>query len=206
MRRRAGPRSARTEVPLGIDVISVTAFATLLSTSFGGARPAVRAVAELAPSPELCAAGPAYYAITLATTRNVPGTGLARGTAEVALPRESPFSIGVASDGSYMYRLSVSLEGTGRLGPGVLVAWVTRPDLSEVRRLGALGDGMFAEGMVDWNQFLVVISLEPSDDALAPRWSGPVAFRGMSRSGGMHTMVGHGALEQENCAAWGYGG
>jgi len=27
----------------------------------------------------------------------------------------------------------------------------------------------------------------------------------MSRSGMMHTMVGHGALVQENCAAYGYG-
>jgi len=35
-------------------------------------------------------------------------------------------------------------------------------------------------------------------------WTGPVVMRGMSRSGLMHTMAGHGAFEQENCAAYGY--
>lgn len=35
-------------------------------------------------------------------------------------------------------------------------------------------------------------------------WSGPVVLRGMSRSGMMHTMAGHGPFEQENCAAYGY--
>ena len=43
------------------------------------------------------------------------------------------------------------------------------------------------------------------DDPGAERWSGPIVFRGMSRSGMMHTMVGHGALQKENCAAYGYG-
>ena len=52
---------------------------------------------------------------------------------------------------------------------------------------------------------IVVITLEAADDPAATRWSGPIVFRGMSRSGMMHTMVGHGALQQENCAAYGYG-
>ena len=53
-------------------------------------------------------------------------------------------------------------------------------------------------------EILVVITLEAGDDPSAQRWSGPIAFRGMSRSGLMHTMAGHGALQQENCAAYGY--
>jgi hypothetical protein len=35
-------------------------------------------------------------------------------------------------------------------------------------------------------------------------WTGPIVFRGMSRSGMMHTMVGHGALQMENCSSYGY--
>ncbi|MGD2070011.1 MAG: hypothetical protein PVI57_15165, partial [Gemmatimonadota bacterium] len=60
-------------------------------------------------------------------------------------------------------------------------------------------------GRVEWNKFLVVITLETVDDPSADAWSGPIALRGMSRSGKMHTMAGHGPFQQENCAAFGYG-
>ena len=72
--------------------------------------------------------------------------------------------------------------------------------------MGALDENLRADGRVTWNKFIVVVTLEPEDDPAAEMWSGPVVFRGMSRSGMMHTMVGHGALQQENCAAYGYGG
>ena len=150
--------------------------------------------------------GPPYYAIDLVPTRNVPGTGLARGTAEVSVPTGSPFAIGVSGDGSYVYDVRVSLERVSAPRAGRLVAWVADPDLREVEMLGALDTGLRVQGRVSWNQFIVVVTLEPTDDPLAARWSGPVALRGMSRSGRMHTMVGHGAFQQENCAAWGYGG
>ena len=58
-------------------------------------------------------------------------------------------------------------------------------------------------GKVGWNKFLVVITLEADNDPEQSMWVGPIVFRGVSRSGMMHTMVGHGALEQENCAAYG---
>lgn len=180
-----------------------------LAVAFGVPASGAPAAVSSGPAPGIaCAAsaGPPYYSISLATTRNVPGTGLARGTAEVALPAASPFPIGVSADGSYVYDVSISLVGVGRAAEGVLVAWVTSPDLSRVRRLGALTEDLGVTGRVEWNQFLVVVTLEPVDDVSADRWSGPVAFRGVSRSGRMHTMVGHGALQQENCAAWGYGG
>ena len=35
-------------------------------------------------------------------------------------------------------------------------------------------------------------------------WTGPVVSRGMSRSGLMHTMAGHGPFETEPCAVYGY--
>ena len=154
-----------------------------------------------------CAApdGPAYYAIDLFTTKNVPGTGLASGRADIAASASSPFSVALAPDGSYVYDVAVSLERMRAPREGRLVAWVTTPELDQVRRIGALDDRLQAHGSVAWNQFLVVVTWEPHDDPDATAWSGPVAFRGMSRSGMMHTMVGHGALQQENCAAWGYG-
>jgi hypothetical protein len=149
--------------------------------------------------------GPAYYAVHLFTTKNVPGTGLASGRADLAVSAASPFSVAVGPDGSYVYDLEVSLERMRAPREGVLVVWVTTSDLSEVRRVGTLDGELRARGTVAWNQFLVVVTWEAEDTPSADRWAGPVAFRGMSRSGMMHTMVGHGALQQENCAAWGYG-
>jgi hypothetical protein len=114
-----------------------------------------------------CAAGdgPAYYALELFTTKNVPGTGLATGTAEVSLASTSPFSVALAPDGSYEYQVQVSLERMRVPSSGHLVAWVTTRDVDQIRRLGALDSNLQAGGSVAWNKFLVVITLEPEDDA-----------------------------------------
>ncbi len=149
--------------------------------------------------------GPEYYAIELYTTKNLPGSGYARGTADVFVSGASPFSVAVAPDGSYRYEVDVRLERVRAPSRGHLVAWVTTPEIDRIRRLGTLDGSLRAGGTVDWNQFLVVVTWEPDDDPTAESWSGPVAFRGMSRSGMMHTMVGHGAFQEENCAAYGYG-
>jgi len=159
-----------------------------------------------APTPALAAcAGPEYYAIELFTTKNVPGTGYATGKADVSVAAESPFTVAVTADGSYRYDLHLSLDRMRAPRGGRLVAWVTTPSLDRVVRLGALDEQLSVSGAVDWNRFIVVVTLESSDDEDAPSWTGPIALRGMSRSGMMHTMVGHGALQQENCAAFGYG-
>lgn len=157
--------------------------------------------------PGLCTPdeGPAYYALELLTTRNIPGTGVARATAEVSLPSASPFSVALTTDGSYAYDVSVSLERMRAPRQGRLVAWVTTRELDHVERIGALDDSLRASGSVSWNKFIVLVTRESSDDPNQEMWAGPVVFRGMSRSGMMHTMVGHGALAQENCAAYGYG-
>jgi len=151
------------------------------------------------------AGGPEYYAIELFTTRNIPGTGNARAVTDVTVAASSPFSVQLTADGSYMYDLDVSIQRMRAPRYGELVAWVTTPDIDRVVRLGALDENFRASGSVAWNQFIIVVTLEESDDARAERWSGPIVFRGLSRSGLMHTMVGHGALQQENCAAFGYG-
>ncbi len=152
------------------------------------------------------ASGPEYYAVELVGTKNIPGMGLAVGRADVSVSASSPFSVSVTADGSYQYDIHVFLERMRPPRGGVLVAWVTTSDLDHVQRLGTLDENFRVAGTASWNKFLVVITLEAVDDPVAKRWSGPVAFRGMSRSGMMHTMAGHGPFEQENCAAYGYDG
>ncbi len=149
--------------------------------------------------------GPEYYAFELFTTRNVPGTGAARAIAELSVAGNSPFSISLGPDGSYVYDVSVSVERMRAPRNGRLVAWVTTTEIDHIERIGTLDEDLRATGKVDWNKFIVVVTLESGDDPNQTMWSGPIVFRGMSRSGMMHTMIGHGALQQENCSAYGYG-
>ena len=165
-----------------------------LLTAFGSVTPVCTVVA-----------GPAYYSFDLVTTKNIPGTGLARGLAEVSVPGASPFSVALSADGSYTYDVHISLDRMRTPRQGRLVAWVTTSEVDQIKRVGALDEHLRADGSVAWNQFLVVVTLEPYDSPESTTWTGPIVFRGMSRSGMMHTMLGHGALQQENCAAYGYG-
>jgi hypothetical protein len=167
--------------------------------------PADRAEAVVPGGSAFCASGPEYYAFDLYTTRNIPGTGLAKGRVDVQAPPTSPFIVALGPDGSYTYDLHVSLDRMKVPRDGRLVAWVTTPQVDRVQRMSAFDSNLRASGSVAWNKFIVVVTLEPGDEPAAATWSGPIVFRGMSRSGMMHTMVGHGALQQENCAAYGYG-
>ena len=146
---------------------------------------------------------PAYYAVELVTTRRIPGTGLATGTGHVTFAA-SPFGVSLAPDGSYLYDVDIELADLKRPGSGTLVAWATTTQVDQIRRLGALDDAFRTHGQVSWNKFLLVVTLEASDDPEAAEWSGPIVMRGMSRSGMMHTMAGHGPFQQENCARYGY--
>ncbi|HIF56825.1 MAG TPA: hypothetical protein EYQ39_06215 [Gemmatimonadetes bacterium] len=148
--------------------------------------------------------GAEYYTVELVTTKNIPGTGLATGRADLSVPANSPFSVAISPDGSYEYFVRVSLERMKIPTEGRLVAWVTTRELDRIERLGTLDQNLRASGKVRWNKFLVVITLEADNNPEQSIWAGPIVFRGMSRSGRMHTMVGHGALQQENCAAYGY--
>ncbi len=148
---------------------------------------------------------PAYYRIDLVTTRRVPGTSFSGGSADVTFRNESPFGIALAEDGSYHYDVRIAFDALPEPPSGVYAVWVTSTQLDRVIRVGALAPGQRAiDAAVDWNQFLVVVSLEPSAEGVGARWSGPIVMRGISRSGLMHTMAGHGPFEQENCAAYGY--
>lgn len=154
-----------------------------------------------APDPD----PPEYYAFPLVTTKNIPATGRTTGTAEVSFP-SSPYGVAVAPDGSYVLDLRLSFENLPAPPDGRYVVWLTTPQVDRVRRLGVLEPGSVFRGRSSWNKFLVVVTLEPTDDPEASTWSGPIVLRGMSRSGAMHTMAGHGPFQQERCAAYGYDG
>lgn len=144
----------------------------------------------------------AYYGIDMVPTKRVPGTGGATGLGRVTFA-ESPYGVSVTTDGSYVYDLALSFSRLKPPSNRVLTAWVTKSDLSEVVRLGVLDEDLRISGRVEWNRFLVVVSLERGDES-AKRWQGPIVLRGMSRSGMMHTMAGHGPYEREPCAKYGF--
>lgn len=146
---------------------------------------------------------PEYYKIDLVPTGRVPGTRLLMGKGAVTFA-PSPFGIAISPEGSYIYTLDISVDNLKTHPNGVYAVWASTNDLKEVKSLGVLDDQMQAKGTVEWNKFLVIITLEPSADTLGDSWTGPVVFRGLSRSGLMHTMAGHGPFQQEPCATYGY--
>jgi hypothetical protein len=157
------------------------------------------------PVPGACVVSdpPSYYAIDLVTTKKVPGARMAKGTGQVTYS-PSPFGIALTPDGQYLYDLDISVERLKPALKGVYVAWVSTPNLDQVERIGVLDENMQVQGKVGWNKFIVIVTLEPSAEDLGEIWTGPVVVRGLSRSGMMHTMAGHGPFQQEPCAVFGY--
>ena len=147
--------------------------------------------------------GPEYYQFPMVSTRRVPGTGNAAGVGEVAFA-QSPYGIALGTDGSYRYDFTVRFDRLGPARGGTYVVWTTTPELDQIALAGELTDPAGFSGQVAWNKFLVVVTLEPAFDPDATMWTGPIVIRGMSRSGMMHTMAGHGPFEEKNCAAYGY--
>ena len=147
--------------------------------------------------------GPDYYQFPMVSTKRVPGTGNASGVGELVFA-QSPFGVALGGDGSYLYDFTVRFERLKPARDGVYVVWTTTPELDQIVLAGELADPVAFSGKVAWNKFLVVVTLEPAFDPDATMWTGPIVIRGMSRSGMMHTMAGHGPFEEENCAAYGY--
>ena len=157
--------------------------------------------AEVAGDAGAC--GPEYYQFPMVSTKRVPGTGNASGVGEVAFAR-SPYGVALGEDGSYRYDFTVRFERMAPARDGTYVVWTTTPELDRIALAGELTDPAGFSGQVAWNKFLVVVTLEPAFDPDAAMWTGPIVIRGMSRSGMMHTMAGHGPFEEKNCAAYGY--
>lgn len=143
-----------------------------------------------------------YYAIEMVPTRRVPGTGAGVGVGIVTFSG-SPYGVSVSPEGTYRVDVRLVLDRIKRPKRGILTAWATKDDLSETKRLGPLDDALQASGQVDWNKFLLVVTLETSEEP-GDVWSGPIVMRGMSRSGLMHTLAGHGPYEKEPCAKYGF--
>jgi len=146
---------------------------------------------------------PEYYKFPMVSTGRVAGTGNATGTTEVRFPH-TPFGVALTTDGSYRYDFTVRFERLRLPRSGSFAVWVTTTTLDEVALVGELTDPASFSGTVEWNKFLVVVTHEPAFDPAATAWTGPIVIRGMSRSGMMHTMAGHGPFEQEKCSSFGY--
>ncbi len=146
---------------------------------------------------------PVYYQVELVTTRKVRGARLAKGVGDVTYAA-SPFGVSISKTGTYVYDINIQMSNVSLDEGRSLVAWVTTPQIDQIKALGRLDDSLNIRGQTDWNKFLLVITLEPAAGELGPKWTGPVVSRGMSRSGLMHTMAGHGPFETEACAVYGY--
>ncbi len=144
----------------------------------------------------LASTGPDPYTIRLVPTANANG---ASGAVRLRFGG-SPFGVSVSRDGRHVYEAALSATGLPPVGGAVPVAWAATPELDRVRRLGVLdGEGRLA-ARIDFNKFLVFITAEPSGDV--ERWTGPILLRGISPSGRMHTMAGHGPFAGEPCGSW----
>ncbi|MDR9418724.1 hypothetical protein [Gracilimonas sp.] len=160
--------------------------------------------AEPGPPIQCVDTGSDYYTIDLVTTKNIPGTGQATGKAVMKFS-PNPFGISITKDGSFRHQLDIQINKANKPEEGTFVAWVTTPSLDKIKMIGPLDENMEVSGTVEWNKYIVVITLEEeTPDPNTNMWSGSIAFRGLSRSGLMHTMAGHGPFAQEPCAKYGY--
>lgn len=156
---------------------------------------ATAAFDDPAPGPEPDAGGTceaAPHRVDLGSTSNAPG---ASGWMDLRFG-DAPHGVAVTDDGSYRYEVSVHVTSVppNRGGERTLVAWAATPNLDRHVNLGPVGDDGVVEGEVSWNKFLVFVSAETS--AEVETWQGPILLTGMSPSGNMHTMAGHGIYQQ----------
>lgn len=169
------------------------------SASLVGASSVAETRVDEVPTPGTCVAGqlPAAEAPLTAEPPRVEldpsnaSTGL-EGWMELTFAR-SPYGVTVSPDGKYVYDLVLGVRSQRRSEDRTLVAWATTRDLDEVVKLGVLDGDMRVTGQVDWNKFLVLVTEEASESVES--WEGSILLTGMSPSGRMHTMRGHGIFE-----------
>ena len=186
--------------------IRVTPFALswwlIIGAGLLGAQPPeepAEGVCTTAPAARLI--DPEYYRVDLVPTRVLPGLARADGVARARFA-DSPFAIALTGEGAYATTLDVEIRNLPETQDAYVV-WISTPELDRVTRLGTLSASGRVSGTTDLLKYLVVVSKEPAGSS-AERWSGPIVMRGMSRSGFMHTMAGHGPFETEPCASYGY--
>lgn len=131
--------------------------------------------------------------IPLSGTQSAPG---GRGSMTLTQPG-SPFGVTVDDGGFQTFDIEIQVDQLRRRRGAVYVAWAAKPELDEWVQLGTLGEDSRLTARVAWNQFLVFVSEEAS--ANVERWQGPIMLTGLSPSGRLHTMAGHGPFEAMNC-------
>lgn len=131
--------------------------------------------------------------VRLSGTQSAPGN---RGSMTLTQPG-SPFEITVDDSGFQTFDIEIQVDRLRRRGGAVYVAWAAKPELDEWMQLGTLGEENRLAARIAWNQFLVFVSEEASTDI--ERWQGPIVLTGLSPSGRLHTMAGHGPFEAMNC-------
>jgi len=110
---------------------------------------------------------------------------------------ESAFGIAVDTDGHQAYTVTLRADRLPRRRGARYVGWAATPELTEWVRLGELGEAGQTSGQIAWNKFLAFVSEETEPEL--ERWSGPIILRGISPSGRLHTMAGHGPFEDVSC-------
>ena len=132
--------------------------------------------------------------VRMRPTQQAPGS---RASMTLTQP-PTPFGIAVDAEGRQVYDVSVQIDQLRRRDGRHYVVWATTPELDQVAKLGVLGDDNHLTGPVTWNKFLVFVTEEMSVDV--ETWAGPILLTGLSPSGRMHTMAGHGPFEDANCS------
>ncbi len=131
--------------------------------------------------------------VRLSGTQNAPG---GRGSMTLTQPG-SPFEITVDEGGFQTFDIEIQIDQMRKRRGAVYVVWAAKPELDEWVQLGTLSEENRLTGRVAWNQFLIFVSEEASADV--ERWQGPILLTGLSPSGRLHTMAGHGPFEAMNC-------
>ena len=93
--------------------------------------------------------------------------------------------------------MTVQVDRLRRRQGAVYVVWAAVPELDEYIQLGALGESNALTAPLAWNKFMVFVSEEANLEV--ERWEGPILLTGLSPSGRMHTMAGHGPFEDVSC-------
>ena len=131
--------------------------------------------------------------VRLSGTQSAPGS---RGSMTLRQPG-SPFEITVDEGGFQTFDIEIQIDQMRKRRGAVYVVWAAKPELDEWVQLGTLDEDNRLAARVAWNQFLVFVSEEASADV--ERWQGPILLTGLSPSGRLHTMAGHGPFEAMNC-------
>jgi suppressor of ftsI len=114
-----------------------------------------------------------------------PAAGIERVHGAVLLrPAPTPFGVAVTPAGVHVWDLRLTLSGLpdpSVLGPyTTYVAWAMPPQLAPVTRLGAVANGTIDAGRIALDQFIVMVSAEPSADVTER--TGRLVLRGISAS------------------------